>query len=119
MTEPPDPEVVDGPGPDAFRGVTRLERVLLPFLREPTLWPVFAVLLIHVVVLVSPLMVWVWREGHGGALSGLLLLGVGSAFGVFLEVRERGGARLLTALIAGTWLLCAIAAWAGVLLDLL
>jgi len=117
MTESPHRRVAAGPGPDAFRGATRVERALLPFLREPTLWPVLAVLVAHAVVLVAPMLVLAWRDPRGWSSLGLAVLGLPSVVAVGRELRDHGRPRLLSALIAGTWALCGVAAWGAVWLG--
>ena len=119
MTNSPEPEVAVGPSLDAFRGVSRLERALLPFLREPTLWPVFAVVVAHVVVIIAPMLVLVWRGEHGWSIVGLALFAASSLLGIVLEIRDRRRPQLLSVLIVAVWGLCALGAWAGVRAEIL
>lgn len=84
---------------------------MLPYVREPALWPVLIALLGHVVVGLSPLMLSVWRTGSvyaGLALLGLLL---GSCGLVAFEIyRFRWpGPVALTCLL--TWLAGGGVAW--------
>jgi hypothetical protein len=112
--------VASGPGPDAFRGASRVERVLLPFLREPTLWPVLLAVLFHAVVLVGPLIILVWRDpSPGWPLVGLIALGALSVAGVRVELRDRRRPGPVSGLIGVTWLLCAAGAWGAVRVGLL
>lgn len=99
---------------DAFRGPSRLERAVLPFVREPTLWPILLVLVAHVVVFVAPLLVVAWRDGGGWAIAGLCVTGALSATASVLEIRDRRRPGSITALLAVVWLLCGAGAWAGV-----
>lgn len=119
VSEPQDSEIVTGPGLDAFRGRSRVERALLPYLREPTLWPVFAVLLAHVVLLVSPMLVIAWQDPHGWSLFGLFVLAAPSAWGVVAEIRAHGRPRLLSVLIVVTWAICVVGAWLAVWMEFL
>jgi hypothetical protein len=114
-----DAGVARGPGPDAFRGVSRLERAILPFLREPTLWPVLLVIVGHAIVVLAPLLIFAWRDGSSGALTSLVLLAGLSiaAGGSELRARRRLGA--IGGLAAVTWSLSAIAAWLAARAEIL
>ena len=111
--------IARGPGLDAFRGQSRLERAILPFLREPTLWPVLVAVLAHFVALGAPLMVATWRSGHGWSIAGLVLLGTLSAAGVAVDTRDHGRPGAVSALILVTWAFCGAGAWAGVRFGIL
>lgn len=114
MPETPDPSeiVTDGPGPDSFRGRTRLERAVLPYLREQTLWPVLVAILVHVIALLAPLLVLGFRDGHGWSLFGVGVFAVASLSLVALDVRERGRPGLVAGFFAMVWLLCGVGAFA-------
>ncbi len=112
-------EIAPGPGPDAFRGTSRLERAILPYLREPTLWPVLLVVLAHAIVLVAQLLVFVWRDGGIGSFMGLGVLAVLSLAAIRLEVRDRRRPGAITALATVIWVLSGLAAWAGVRIGIL
>jgi hypothetical protein len=99
-------------GEDTFRGRTRLERALLPYLREQTLWPVLFAVLVHVIALVAPLLVLGLRDGHLWSLLGVGAFGALTGTLVGLEVRERRRPGLVTLLIGGVWLACAGGAFA-------
>ena len=120
MPDRDDAEVAQGPSLDAFRGASRVERALLPFLREPTLWPVLGAVLVHVVALVAPVMVIVWRDPvPGWPLVGVSTLALLSAGGIATELREHRRLGPLCGLIAATWTLCGSAAWAGARIGIL
>ncbi len=112
-------EIAPGPGPDAFRGTSRLERAILPYLHEPTLWPVLLVVLAHAIVLVAQLLVFVWRDGGVGSFMGLGVLAVLSLAAIRLEVRDRRRPGAITALATVIWVLSGLAAWAGVRIGIL
>lgn len=95
---------------DPFEAPSRVDRWVLVFVREPTLWPVLVVLIGHAVALLAPLLLWALRDGRSGPLVLLSLLGAGSLSGVAWELRRRGPGAL-TGLLASTWLLSAGAAW--------
>lgn len=112
-------EVAAGPGLDTFRGLSRLERALLPFLREPTLWPVLLAVLAHAIALVAPLLVFTWRGDSGWSIVGLVVLGTLSAAACGAEIRGRGRPGGITALFGVTWLLCGAGAYAAVRFGIL
>lgn len=86
-------------------GVDRVERYVMPFVREPTLWPVLIVLLAHAAAFVAPAMIFAVRdEGRGSAVV-LLVLALLSAAVVRFEVRRRGRPASLTAVLGVTWAL--------------
>jgi hypothetical protein len=112
--------VAPGPSLDTFRGYSRVERALLPFLREPTLWPVLLAVIAHAVALTAPLMVVVWRDPTPGwPMIGLIVLAALSLAGVRVELRDRGRPGAICGLLASTWVLCCVGAWAGVHLGIL
>jgi hypothetical protein len=111
--------VAEGPGLDTFRGGSRIERALLPYLREQTLWPVLVAVLAHVVALVAPLLVLTLRDGHPWAALAVAVFGIATGVGVGFEVRDRRRPGLVSALLAATWLLCGAGAFAGVYYDIL
>lgn len=89
---------------DPFEGPTRVDRWILVFVREPTLWPVLLVVIGHAVALLAPLLLWALRDGQRGPAVTLALLGALSATGVVWELRRRGPGAL-TGLLVSTWLL--------------
>ena len=84
---------------------------ILPYISEPTLWPVLFALLGHVVVIIAPMMLFVHRHNSVRSMILLSLLAVGSAALVRFEVKYRrlpGGVTLTVIL---TWLCSAGLAW--------
>lgn len=104
----PTPAPTEPPGP--FDGPSWIDRWLLPFVREPTLWPVLLVVVLHVVAFVAPMLLLWLRDGRTGALAGLLPVVALSGAGAWLELRSRERAGALCGVIAATWLLSAGAA---------
>jgi hypothetical protein len=97
---------------DPFESPSRVDRWLLVFVREPTLWPVLLVVIGHAGALVAPLMLWAFRDGQRGSAWTLALLTVASVAGITWELRDRGlGA--LTGLLLSTWALSVAAAVAA------
>ena len=103
---------------DAFEGPSRIDRWILVFVREPTLWPVLLVVIGHAVALMAPLLLWALRDGQRGPALTLLLLGAVSAAGVVWELRRRGPGAL-TGLLASTWALSGAGALLANRYDLL
>lgn len=104
-TEPPAESTFDGPH--------WVDRWILPFVREPTLWPVLVVVIGHAIALAAPLLLLAVRDGSGGAAASLALLGLASLAIALLELRRRGRLGPLAGLLLTTWLLSAAAAWAA------
>lgn len=93
-------------------GETRIDRWVLVFVREPTLWPVLLVVVAHAVAFLGPLLLHVFRDGGAFAAAVLALLAGLSVAGLAWEWRRRGvGA--LTGLLAATWALSGAAALAA------
>ncbi|MDJ0868050.1 MAG: hypothetical protein QNK03_18235 [Myxococcota bacterium] len=90
-----------------------LERGLLPFVREPTLWPVGLVLLAHAWAFLAPLMLFATRDGKPLAAALLVLAALPTLAALRWEWRERGRPAVLSAVAAATWLGSAVAALAA------
>jgi hypothetical protein len=112
MKRPPSAPDAGGrpPAPDPFDGPSWIDRWLLPFVREPTLWPVLLVLLLHGAAFLAPLLLLLLRDGEASALVGLLPAVALSGAGVWAELRARRRAGALSGVVAATWLLGAGAA---------
>jgi len=92
-------------GPDPFRGPAWSDRWILPFVREPTLWPVGLVLVAHVVVFLAPLLLLAVRDGRSSAAATLAATALASAWAAGREWRRRGRPGAFGALLGGLWLL--------------
>lgn len=103
---------------DPFEASSRVDRWILVFVREPTLWPVLLVVIGHAVALMAPLLLWALLDGHGRSMVALGLLAALSLAGVTWELRRRGPGAL-TGLLASTWALSAGMAWLAHRYDLL
>ena len=88
-----------------------VDRFILPFVRESTLWPVLIVLVAHVVAFVGPAMIFAVRDEGRGSMAVLAVLVVLSALVVRFEWRREGRPAALTALTAVTWVSSAAFAW--------
>ena len=98
--------------PDHFAGPSRIDRWLLVFVREPTLWPVLLVVVGHAIALLAPLLLWAIRDGQSGPAWTLALLALPCVAGTAWELRHRGPGAL-TGLILSTWGLSAATAIAA------
>jgi hypothetical protein len=88
-----------------------VDRFILPFVREPTLWPVLIVLIAHAVAFIGPALLFAVRDGGRGwtvVLAGLALLSLGV---VRFEWRRDHRLASLTAVTAITWAGSAAFAW--------
>jgi hypothetical protein len=106
------------PATDTFRGRTRLERAVLPYLREQTLWPVLVAILAHIIALLAPLLVLGLRDGHRWALLGVAVFATGSLAAVGFELRERRRPGLVAVFFAVVWCLCAAGALAVMVFEI-
>jgi hypothetical protein len=88
-----------------------IDRWVLYWVREPTLWPILLVIVGHVVALVGPLMIWAARDGAPGSVATLVGLAALTGWGLAVEIRARSRPGLLAALLLSTWVLTAVCAW--------
>jgi hypothetical protein len=91
------------PSPEEPEPRDWVDRFILPFVREPTLWPVLIVLVAHVVAFLGPAMIFAVRDGGRGSMAVLALLAALSALVVRFEWRREGRPSALTALTVTTW----------------
>jgi hypothetical protein len=103
----PDPEQSEPRDP--FAGPTWIDRAVLPFVRESTLWPIAIIIVGHAIAFLAPLLLLAIRDARTPAVVALVLLLGGTGLGVRSEARSRGlGA--FTGLLTATWALSAIGA---------
>ena len=89
---------------DPFEQRHWVDRYILVFVRESTLWPVALVVIGHAVAFLAPLMRWSVRDGERASTVTLVVLVVLSLAAMGWELRRRGlGA--LAALLGSTWAL--------------
>jgi hypothetical protein len=92
---------------------SRLERWVMPFVRDPTLWPILVVVIGHVVAFVAPAMLLAVRDGRIGSWA--VLLGLAALTVELLRAEphppRRPGPLGVVTLV--TWLLSAGAAAAA------
>jgi hypothetical protein len=90
-----------------------LERWVLPYLRDSTLWPILLVLVAHVVAFLAPLILWAARDGGAASLATVGAFAALTGAGFWLERRQRGGIGAFSALLVCTWLLAGALAAVG------
>jgi hypothetical protein len=88
-----------------------IEAFLLRFAREPLLWPVLLVLIVHAAAIAGSLLVVAVRDGEGSAWLGLAVGVAASAAFPALELWLRRRLGTLAALTLATWLLAAALGW--------
>ena len=81
-----------------------VDRFILPFVREPTLWPVLIVLIAHAVAFIGPALLFAVRDGGRGWAAALALLALLSLAVVRFEWRRDQRLAALSAVTAVTWL---------------
>lgn len=89
---------------DAAPSPSALERAE-ELLREPTLWPVWLVVIGHAVVLLAPTLLLAVRDHRASALLALVIVGVATLRGFYGRLRARQGLGPLHRTILVTWIL--------------
>ena len=82
-----------------------VERWILPFVYEPTLWPILLVLIGHAAAFGTPLLLLALRDRRPGALAALAAALFGTIQVARYEWRCRGRPAALWGVLGGTWLL--------------
>ena len=82
---------------------------LLVYLREPTLWPVLTVAIAIGTTFGGSALLLALRDRNGFAIAALAIVGIASAE-LCLRDRRRGGFGLVSGVVVGGWVLCALAA---------
>ncbi|MEM7411539.1 MAG: hypothetical protein AAF430_15005 [Myxococcota bacterium] len=90
---------------DPFRGEGWIDRLVLPFVREPTLWPIGLVLLGHAIAFLAPLLVLAVRDRAWLAALGVLVTATLSVLALRREQRLTGGFGAWAAVTGATWAL--------------
>jgi hypothetical protein len=86
------------------------ERWLAPFVREPLLWPVTAVLVAHAVAFLAPIQILALRDRRIAALAALALLLVLSGTAVRRELARIHRPGVVCALLGVIWVFAAVLA---------
>jgi len=95
------------PSETELRGV---ERFILPYFTDSTLWPVTIVLLTALSMFGATILLLAVGERNLFAVAALLILAAGSVEGVVREVRRRRRIGAVSKLILAVWLLSALVA---------
>ena len=96
-----------------------VDRYILYAARESMLWPLLIVVLAHFAAFIASVLLPAWRTGNSLAVTLSLLMVVGTGLSVRAEVRRKGRPAGLTWMLAATWGMSGIAAYAGNRFDLL
>ncbi len=90
-----------------------LDRWVIPYIEDSTLWPVLIVILAHAGAFLAPLLLWIFRDGRWLGLPILLWLLWLTYKGVAYErrVRERYGA--FGAVLTLWWIVATVMAYYG------
>ena len=80
-----------------------LEQWVIPYVRDPVLWPVVIAVMGHVVVAVTALELAVWRVGSVGSGLIVLALAVGSIAATGFETRRFGRPGPVSLTLALSW----------------
>ena len=94
-----------------FDGPTWIDRVVLPFVREPILWPILLVVIGHAAAFGAPMLLMGVRDRSLPALGAAALLAVMSVGGIRAERRLRGHIGAFSAILLSTWALSLACAW--------
>ena len=92
---------------------SRIDRFVLPFMRDPALWPILVIFVAHIAAFVAPVLLFALRDGRipsFAALFGLAGLSIGL---VRHESLDRGRPGPLSGLTLATWLVAIAAAFAA------
>jgi len=113
--------MADAPRPareDEDEGRDRVDRFVLVFVRESTLWPILIVIVGHMVVFIAPVMLIAARELRPSALVAMAVLVWLSVNLVRYDRRRAGRLSQLTALALVVWTLSVVTAvaahWYGI-----
>ena len=102
--EPEDPRADQSPS---------LERFIMRYLEDAALWPIVIVIIGHLVALASFALLFSVRERRLSAFFATGLLLWASFLALRWEYRRHGHLGIITVLLAITWLLSALTAYAG------
>ena len=108
MAEPEDHSLEHAP--DADEKLPFTERWIMPFVREPLLWPVTIVLVAHAIAFLAPIQILALRDRRIAALAALALLLVLSGTAVRKELARIHRPGVVCALLGVTWGFAAVLA---------
>ena len=102
--EPEDPRADQSPS---------LERFIMHYLEDSALWPIVIVIIGHLVALASFALLFAVRERRVSAALATAVMLWGSFLALRWEYRRHGHLGIITVLLAITWLVSALTAYAG------
>lgn len=100
------------PPPPPRRRESRLDRAIGPYFREPGLWPVMLVLVVHLVLGAGMALLDAWRSRAGFAVGTLVVAGSATLAVVASDLRRRR-LGLASRVLLASWALGAVAGWAA------
>lgn len=111
----------DGAAPqraDDEAGLDKVDRFVLIFLRESTLWPILIVIVGHIVVFIAPVLLLATRDRRPSAMAMTVVLGWLSFSLVRFDRKRSGKLAQLSALALVVWMLAiataVVAHWTGI-----
>jgi len=96
---------MDEPGPEQATASPSIHERAEELLREPTLWPVWLVVIGHAVVLLAPTLLMALRDGRGSAALAVVIVAVATLRGFYGQLRAHRRLGPLHGTILVTWLL--------------
>jgi hypothetical protein len=91
----------------------KVEKLMMPFVRNAALWPVGFAVFGHASLLAAIAIILVYRQGSAGAIATLAALGLGTFFLCVREVRRRGRPAGISLILLLTWVGAFVVAWAA------
>jgi hypothetical protein len=108
----PDLRAVPPPPPDERPSLpVAVETGFLVYVRDPNLMPVTLALFGHVAILITGLLLAVWRSASWLAGGALLVLAAATVSLVVIELRQAGRPSRAGVVFVGTWMLGLAVAW--------
>lgn len=107
---PFDSERTEGEDLDSTTGV---DRWVMPYFEDPSLWPILLVLIAHLSMFVGLVLLFSIRDGSGVAFAGLILALYVSFRSILWEIRRRRLPGAISITVVVTWVLGGLAAYYG------
>jgi len=90
-----------------------VDRWILPYVEDSSLWAVLFVLLAHIVAFIAPVVLFAWRDRNVGAMVVAVAMLYGSGLTVRWEYRRSGRPSTLSVLVAIVWVFGGLGAYFG------
>ncbi|MGH0034108.1 MAG: hypothetical protein ACQGVK_03685 [Myxococcota bacterium] len=88
-----------------------LESWVAPYVRDPTLWPVLIVVVVHLIAFLAPALLLSVRDGGIGSSATIAVSAGATTLAVAQEWRIRGRPAELSWVLLASWLASAGLAW--------